>query len=72
MKFAVITSASTGIGRAISIEFAKEGISIALVARSKEKLQKTKELVEKNGGKAHVIVADLSKISSITLWHFQE
>lgn len=34
-KFAVVTGASTGIGRAISIEFAKQGVFVFLVGRNK-------------------------------------
>jgi NAD(P)-dependent dehydrogenase (short-subunit alcohol dehydrogenase family) len=64
-KFAIITGASTGIGRAIAIEFSKEGASVALVARSKIGLEKTKELAEKAGGKAEIYIADLSKLDSI-------
>ena len=64
-KFAVVTGASTGIGRAIAVEFAKEGGVVALVARTKNRLKTTKQLVEKTGGKAAIFVADLSKIKSI-------
>lgn len=64
-KFAVITGASTGIGRAIAVEFAKEGAKIALVARTKDRLQATKDLVEKAGGQAEIFPADLSKLDSI-------
>ena len=45
-KFAIITGASTGIGRAISIALAKEGIQIALVARTKNRLKDTRKLIE--------------------------
>lgn len=64
-KFAVVTGASTGIGRAIAVEFAKEGAFVALVARRKARLNETKNMVEKTGGKAEVFTADLSSIESI-------
>ena len=38
-KFAVVTGASTGIGRAISIELAKQGIFIALCGRNERKVE---------------------------------
>ena len=49
-KFAVVTGASTGIGREISIALGKEGAFVALVARTKDRLEETKKLVEKAGG----------------------
>ncbi len=64
-KFAVVTGASTGIGRAIAVAFAKKGVKVALVARTKERLQMTKDLVEKAGGQAEIFPTDLSKLDSI-------
>ncbi len=38
-KFAVVTGASTGIGRAISVELAKQGVFVIVTARSLKKLE---------------------------------
>lgn len=64
-KFIVVTGASTGIGRAIAVEFGKQGAILGLVARRADELENTKEMVEKVGGKAEVFQTDLSDVSSI-------
>lgn len=64
-KFAVVTGASTGIGRAIAVEFGKEGATVGLVARRINELEKTKQMVDKAGGKAEIFQADLSDLTSI-------
>lgn len=64
-KFAIVTGASTGIGRATAIELGKSGAIVALVARNKERLEETKKLVEEVGGKGIAFEADLSNIDSI-------
>ena len=49
-KFCLVTGASTGIGRAIAIEFAGKGDDVALVGRNEKGLLETKRLVETVGG----------------------
>lgn len=65
MKNALVTGASTGIGRATAVSMAKAGYHVYLVARSEERLNETKKLIEDNGGSAEVLVVDLSNIQSI-------
>ncbi len=64
-KVAIVTGASRGIGRAISIVLAREAATVVLAARSIRKLQETAEQVTHVGGKAKIVVTDLSKEESI-------
>ncbi len=59
-KTALVTGASSGIGRGIAIKFGEEGWEVTLVARRKEKLDSVAEEVETAGGKAHVFATDLT------------
>ena len=65
MKTAIVTGASTGIGQAVAIELSKNGFEVFLVARNEDGLQKTKQFIEKEGGKTQLFVADLSSVESI-------
>ena len=64
-KFAVVTGPSTGIGKAIAVELAKNDNFIALVGRSKDKLLATKRAIEDAGGEAEVFICDLAQINSV-------
>ena len=64
-KAAIVTGGSMGIGRAIALGLAEEGVSVTICARGKEDLEKVKKEVEEKGGQAHIISADLSKPDAI-------
>jgi 3-oxoacyl-[acyl-carrier protein] reductase len=57
-KVAIVTGASRGIGRAITLELAKEQMRVVLVARSGDLLNEVASLI---GGECLVHVADLRK-----------
>ncbi len=61
-KVAVITGSDSGIGRAIAIQFAKEGASVVInYAHSQDKAQEVLQTIQKDNGKAVVIQADVSQ-----------
>ena len=59
-KVAVITGASSGIGRALAIAMSQEGASVVLAARNKEKLEEVVTGINYQGQKAMAIQSDVS------------
>lgn len=64
-RVALVTGASQGIGRAVAIEFAKSGATVALAARSEAKLAEVKAEIEAAGGKAESFALDVASEDSI-------
>ena len=64
-KVAIVTGANRGIGRAVSVALAKEGATILLAARAIDKLQETAQKVEQVGGKAEIVITELTDPESI-------
>jgi NAD(P)-dependent dehydrogenase (short-subunit alcohol dehydrogenase family) len=56
----LITGASSGIGRAAALKLGAAGARVLLVARSRERLERIADLIERSGGRAHAHPADLS------------
>ncbi len=61
----VITGASAGVGRATAIEFARRGAKVGLLARGPKGLEGAKRDVEREGGHAITITADVSDASQV-------
>ncbi|MHC4594522.1 MAG: SDR family oxidoreductase [Planctomycetota bacterium] len=64
-KIAIVTGASRGIGRAICIALAQEAATVVLAARSIQKLQETADQVTQAGGKADIVLTELTEEESI-------
>jgi NAD(P)-dependent dehydrogenase (short-subunit alcohol dehydrogenase family) len=66
-RTALVTGAGRGIGRAIALELAGRGVSVALVARSRDELAATAAAVRDLGGSAVVVQADIADPDRLTL-----
>ncbi|TAE55321.1 MAG: SDR family oxidoreductase [Nostocales cyanobacterium] len=64
-KRALITGASSGIGKATALAFAKAGIDVALVSRSQEKLEGVATAAKAAGVEAKAYAVDLANISQV-------
>lgn len=63
-KVAIVTGASSGIGRATARRFAREGYAVVAVGRSTEALQAVRGEVEAGGGRAEAVPADVTAADS--------
>ncbi len=59
-RVALVTGASQGIGRACGVKLAASGATVAVAARSQEKLTELVKEIEGNGGKAFAFPVDVA------------
>jgi 3-oxoacyl-[acyl-carrier protein] reductase len=64
-RVAIVTGASRGIGAAIAHLFAKEGAKVAVHGRDSAALSAVRANIEREGGIANKVVADVTKFSEI-------
>ena len=65
-KAAIVTGASSGIGRAIALALAREGATVAVnYARDAEGASSTVKDIEGSGGNAFALQADVSKSADV-------
>jgi NADP-dependent 3-hydroxy acid dehydrogenase YdfG len=65
-KTALVTGASSGIGRGAAVALAAAGARVALVARRAERLKEVAAQIEASGGQALVRVADVTEEAGAT------
>jgi NAD(P)-dependent dehydrogenase (short-subunit alcohol dehydrogenase family) len=61
----VVTGASAGLGRAIVERFARDGSSIGLIARGRERLEQAGATVEALGGRALLLPLDVADADAV-------
>lgn len=65
-KVAVVTGASRGLGRAMALALAGEGVRVALVGRDEGKLGETAYIVKERGSEAAVFKADVTSEADVS------
>jgi 3-oxoacyl-[acyl-carrier protein] reductase len=63
---AIVTGASRGIGKAIALALAANGVKVACVARSADKLKETVDEIAAAGGTAEVHTLDVTDSDAVT------
>ena len=64
-KIAVVTGGGQGIGRGISLMFAREGAKVAIAQRTEEKLEQTRKEIEDMGGEVLALPTDVGKAEEV-------
>jgi NAD(P)-dependent dehydrogenase (short-subunit alcohol dehydrogenase family) len=64
-RIALVTGASKGLGKAMSIALSEAGAKLALVSRDVEKLEETAAEIKQRGGQAEVFRADVADEKSV-------
>ncbi len=64
-RLIVVTGAGEGIGRAFAEGFASAGAHVVLASRRQGKLAEVQEAIQARGGRADVVVTDLTRLADI-------
>ncbi len=64
-RTALVTGAGSGIGRGTALAFAREGAHVVVAGRRREPLEETVALIERAGGKALAVTADVTRADDL-------
>src|SRR5512143_1215956 len=64
-RVAVVTGASSGIGRATAVRLAAEGVRVGLGARRADRLEAVADSIRKMGGTARAVPTDVTRAEDV-------
>lgn len=64
-QVALVTGAGSGIGAAVALHLARLGAGTVICGRTKKSLERTAEHIRQSGGKAEVVICDVSDLESV-------
>jgi len=64
-KAAIVTGATSGIGRAVAEAFAREGADVVAVGRNEERLRDVEKLIQGIGRRCRTVKAELPRLSDV-------
>ena len=64
-RVALITGASSGLGKQFALTLSKAGAAVVLAGRRVERLKDLRSEIEAGGGDAHVVGMDVTDVGSI-------
>lgn len=64
-KVALVTGGSRGIGKAVALSLAEQGMNVAICGRTQTSLDEARSEITSHGGKCWAIKADVSQLSEI-------
>lgn len=67
-RVALVTGASGGVGRAVAIQFAKEGAKVSICSRREKEGQETLEMIKRVGGEGLFVQCDVAKSERVKIF----